>query len=296
MMAFAPKARGLGRIYAHEPMARHTSWRVGGPAAEFYIPATTEDLALFVRERTDPAPVWVGLGSNILVRDAGIPGSVVLTTGLKQLEIDGNAIYAEAGVPTARVARVAADAGLSGAEFLAGIPGTVGGALAMNAGAFGGETWALVHSVQTMDGTGQLRWRNAGEFVAGYRTVRMPAPEWFVAARFVLGAEPASQAARMRIRDLLAHRSATQPTQWPNGGSVFRNPPGDHAARLIEAAGLKGVRQGGACISALHANFIVNDADATAADIEYLIELMRRRVLEVHGVLLETEVRVLGER
>lgn len=296
-MAPAQKARQAGHLHIQEPMSRHTSWRVGGPAAELYIPVGLEDLAVFVRNRTapQPSPVWIGLGSNILVRDRGIAGSVILTTGLKHWQVDADTVYAEAGVPTARVARAAAEAGLSGAEFLAGIPGTVGGALAMNAGAFGGETWAIVQEVQTMDPAGTLRWRPAAEFEATYRTVRMPAQEWFVGARFRLAPEPVSQLARARIRELLAHRGATQPTQWPNGGSVFRNPPGDHAARLIEATGLKGLRRGGACISTLHANFIVNDADATAADIEYLIDLIRQRVLDLHGVTLDTEVQVLGE-
>jgi UDP-N-acetylmuramate dehydrogenase len=203
-------------------------------------------------------------------------------------------VRAEAGVASAKVARFSTDHGLAGAEFLAGIPGTVGGALAMNAGAFGGETWNIVHAVETLDRRGELRVRLAADYDVGYRRVAGPAGEWFVAAHLRLLLDVRKQGKGL-IKSLLAKRGATQPTQLPNAGSVFKNPPNDHAARLIEAAGLKGAREGGACVSTLHANFIVNEGAATAADIERLIARVQAAVETKFGVRLETEVRILGD-
>ena len=286
-----------GKLLRMEPMSRHTSWRVGGPAEILYIPADVEDLAAFLRTLTPHEPIhWVGLGSNLLVRDQGVRGAVVLTSGAlsKLALIDAERVRAEAGVPSAKVARFCATHGLSGGEFLAGIPGTVGGALAMNAGAFGGEFWSLVEAVETIDRHGERRTRPASDYVVGYRSVKVPATEWFVAAHLKLAHGEHAQA-RALMKTLLAKRGATQPTQLPNAGSVFKNPPGDHAARLIEAAGLKGHCIGGACISELHANFIVNSGNATAADIERLIDHVRTVVERRFGVRLETEVRMIGE-
>jgi len=286
-----------GRLLVNEPMARHTSWRVGGPADRVYVPADIDDLAAFLRTLSPEEPIhWVGLGSNLLVRDRGVRGTVILTSGaLSGLALlDETRVRAEAGVPSAKVARFCATHGLGGAEFLAGIPGTVGGALAMNAGAFGGEFWNLVEAVETLDRRGERRTRQASEYAVGYRSVKSPAAEWFVAAHLKLVRGEHAQA-RALIKSLLARRGATQPTQMPNAGSVFKNPPGDHAARLIEAAGLKGATVGGACVSELHANFIVNAGNATAADIEELIEHVRATVELRFGVRLETEVRVIGE-
>jgi UDP-N-acetylmuramate dehydrogenase len=278
-------------------MSAHTSWRVGGPAERFYQPADLDDLALFLAGLPEDEPLlWLGLGSNLLVRDGGIRGTVVFTLGaLDELHRVGEqGLYAGAGVTCAKVARAAARAGLTGAEFLAGIPGTLGGALAMNAGAFGGETWSLVASVETLDRHGVRHRRTPEDYQVGYRSVQSPRQEWFVAAELVL--EPGDvMAAQARIKELLARRGATQPTQQPSCGSVFRNPPGDHAARLIEAAGLKGLRRGDAQVSEKHANFIVNLGVARAADIEALIHEVQDRVQATHGVRLETEVRMVGE-
>jgi UDP-N-acetylmuramate dehydrogenase len=278
-------------------MSAHTSWRVGGPAERFYQPADLDDLALFLAGLPEDEPLlWLGLGSNLLVRDGGIRGTVVFTLGaLDELHRVGEqGLYAGAGVTCAKVARAAARAGLIGAEFLAGIPGTLGGALAMNAGAFGGETWSLVASVETLDRHGVRHRRTAEDYQVGYRSVQSPRQEWFVAAELVL--EPGDvMAAQARIKELLARRGATQPTQQPSCGSVFRNPPGDHAARLIETAGLKGLRRGDAQVSEKHANFIVNLGAARAADIEALIHEVQNRVQATHGVRLETEVRMVGE-
>lgn len=296
MMALA-KTTLRGQLLADEPMARHTSWRVGGPADRLYVPADVDDLAAFLPTLPSNEQIhWVGLGSNLLVRDRGVRGTVILTSGaLSGLSlIEPDRVRAEAGVASAKVARFCVNQGLTGAEFLAGIPGTVGGALAMNAGAFGGEFWKLVEAVETIDRRGERHTRPKSDYVVGYRSVKVPASEWFVAAHLQLERGEHSRA-RTLIKSLLAKRGATQPTQLPNAGSVFKNPPGDHAARLIEAAGLKGECIGGACVSELHANFIVNTGNATAADIERLIEHVRTVVERRFGVRLETEVRVIGE-
>lgn len=279
-----------------EPMSQHCSWRAGGPARRLYRPADSADLASFLRELPDDEPLlWVGLGSNLLVRDGGFRGTVVLTQGrLTALEFTPDGLRAEAGVTCAKVAREAARAGCGGLEFFAGIPGTVGGALAMNAGAFGGETWRHVVRVETIDRHGEVRKRLPADYAVGYRQVAGPTGEWFLAAWLHLEAGDA-EAAQRRIRELLDRRAQTQPTRDPSGGSTFRNPPGDYAARLIEAAGLKGHCVGGACVSDKHANFIVNRGTATAADIEQLISDVQAQVAAHSGVRLEREVHIVGE-
>ncbi|MDX1252103.1 MAG: UDP-N-acetylmuramate dehydrogenase [Gammaproteobacteria bacterium] len=285
-----------GTLLHDEPMARHTTWRVGGPARWFYEPADIDDLALFLSRLSEDEPLyWVGLGSNLLVRDGGIRGTVIMTAGaLGGMTHDGVMVRAEAGVPCAKVARYCARAGLVGIEFFAGIPGTVGGALAMNAGAFGGETWPLVASVETIDRRGVRHVRQPDEYQVGYRSVSGPAGEWFIAAHFRLRSGD-TQASQARIKELLEKRNRTQPTSQPSCGSVFRNPPGDHAARLIEASGLKGVCIGGACVSEKHANFIVNTGSATAAQIESLIQQVADTVERDHGVRLIREAHIIGE-
>ena len=286
-----------GKISYDEPMSKHTTWRVGGLADCYYQPADIEDLAVLFSQLSDQEPItWIGLGSNLLVRDGGIRGTVIATSGvLNGLQrLQGNCVRAEAGVSCAKVARFCAREGLTGAEFLAGIPGTMGGALAMNAGAFGGETWEIVSAVETLHRGGQRHERLPDEYRVGYRSVQGPANEWFVAAELELKPGDTS-AAQARIKELLAKRSDTQPIQIPNAGSVFRNPPGDHAARLIEASDLKGLCIGGACVSEKHANFIVNKGAASAADIEALIKQVAHEVELKQCVRLETEVRIVGE-
>ena len=287
-----------GEVRRDEPMSRHVSWRAGGSVARAYLPADLDDLCAFIAAAPSSEPLFmVGLGSNLLVRDGGLRGTVIFTHGvLREIRMEGRAVYAEAGVPSPKLARFAANQGRGGAEFMAGIPGTIGGALAMNAGCYGGETWNIVESVTTVDRAGQLRQRTRANYDIGYRHVVLQdgAEEWFLAARFKL---PKGDSAKSRsiIRQLLEQRIAAQPLSQPNAGSVFRNPPGDHAARLIEACGLKGHAIGGAMISDKHANFIVNRGKATAADIEALIELAADRVQEKFRVALEREVRILGE-
>jgi UDP-N-acetylmuramate dehydrogenase len=295
-MAVAPEF--MSRVRRAESMSRHTSWHVGGPAEVFFNPRDRTDLAAFLRTLPADVPVhWIGLGSNMLVRDGGLPGVVIATYGaLERLErISQTTIFAEAGVACARIAKQCIRWGLGPAEFLAGIPGTLGGALAMNAGAFGGEIWRHVVEVQTIDRRGVEHLRAASEFQIGYRSVNAPAQdEGFLAARLHFDLKPAANDAD--VRALLAQRKASQPIGAWSCGSVFTNPPGDHAARLIEAAGLKGFRIGDAAVSEKHANFIVNHGGASAADVEQLIEHVRATVERVHGVRLTPEVRILGER
>jgi len=290
--------RGLkGRLMFGETMARHTSWRTGGPARRFYIPSDLHDLASFMGLLPEGEPVfWVGLGSNLLVRDGGLDGTVICTQGVLDavsVEADG-IVLAGAGLSTAQLARYCAREGLSGNEFMAGIPGTVGGALAMNAGALGSETWDFVRAVQVINRHGEVCWRDADTYHPSYRHVPRPDSEWFTAARLRLtAADP--DAVADAIRDCLKRRADSQPTGQSSCGSVFRNPAGDFAGRLIEAAGLKGYRVGGAAVSEKHANFMVNDQDASAADIESLIERIQAKVWERFEVDLIPEVQIVGE-
>ncbi|MDX1434893.1 MAG: UDP-N-acetylmuramate dehydrogenase [Gammaproteobacteria bacterium] len=295
MAAAASTSGARGELRYDEPLARHTAWGIGGPARRFYVPASVADLARFLAELPAAEEIFfLGLGSNLLVRDGGIDATVIATEGLAALErLDAGHVRAEAGVPCPKVARFCARLALGGAEFFAGIPGTVGGALSMNAGAFGGETWDLVARVETVDRCGRLRTRRPAEYRVGYRTVVGPSAEWFVAA--VLALAPGDdERGRARIRELLRMRAETQPLGTRNCGSVFRNPPGDHAARLIEASGLKGERAGAAVVSTKHANFIINEGGASARDVEALIARVIARVAEATGVALEPEVRVVG--
>ena len=314
-----------GEMRYDVPMGRYTSWRAGGAAQRMYRPADLADLQNFLRQQPADEPlIAVGLGSNLLVRDGGLRGTVLLMHGaLGELRMDGDAIYAQAGVPGAKLARFAAANNLCGAEFFAGIPGTLGGMLAMNAGCYGSETWQKVERVQVMNRSGELLERSVQEYEVGYRHVALrekgeggrenggeaaregftllpsplslPQEEFYVGAwlRFAPGDV---EAARKEIKALMEKRSASQPLQLPNAGSVFRNPPGNYAAKLIESCGLKGKRSGGAQVSEKHANFIVNTGEATAADIENLIEEVQAVVLQKTGIALQREVRIVGEK
>ena len=302
-MADLPRHAALrGTLTTAEPMARHVSWRAGGAADRCYVPADAEDLAAFLAGLPADEPVlFVGLGSNLLVRDGGFRGTVVLMHAASQRpSLEAGAVVAGAGVASPKLARFAALQGLAGAEFLAGIPGTLGGALAMNAGCYGAETWDVVERVTTLARDGRMRERTRADFEVGYRHCALRQgglgeSEWFLGARLRLPAGD-GEASRQRIKELLSRRIATQPLALPNAGSVFRNPPGDHAARLIEACGLKGRARGAAQVSPKHANFIVNPGRAArAADIESLIAEVRAEVLARTGVELVPEVRIVGE-
>lgn len=296
MMATARDLRVQGELRFQEPMSRHTSWRAGGPAEVFFIPASIADLSQFLAELDEGTPIfWHGVGTNLLVRDGGIPGVVVSARRiLRDLKrVDHYLVDAGAGVPCTQLARQCIRWELGPSEFFAGIPGTVGGALAMNAGAHGGETWERVESVRTIDRSGELHEHAPNEYSVAYRSVTGPANEWFIGATFRF--EPDVKPSLETLESMLERRKTTQPLGLPSCGSVFRNPEGDHSARLIEAAGLKGHRIGGAEVSKKHANFIINRDNASATDIEELIEHVRQTVLDVHGVRLVHEVRIVGE-
>jgi UDP-N-acetylmuramate dehydrogenase len=307
----APTLRG--HFLYNEPMSKHVSWRAGGDAQRVYIPADLDDLSWLVRSLPAHEEIhMIGLGSNLLVRDGGVLGVVILLHGvLKKLAIESRTqgmppapigrdtalIYAQAGVASPKLARFAANNNLVGGEFWAGIPGTVGGAIAMNAGCYGGETWDKLVQVLTLNRQGQLNERLPGEYVTGYRhaALKQAHQEWFVGGWFRLERGDGA-ASRETIKMLLKQRIASQPLNLPNAGSVFRNPPGDHAARLIESCGLKGFRIGDAQVSEKHANFIVNLGHAYAADIERLIEHVEDSVEARTNVRLIREVRIIGER
>ncbi|MBE9560967.1 MAG: UDP-N-acetylmuramate dehydrogenase [Proteobacteria bacterium] len=290
-------------IINNEPMSRHTSWRAGGVARQYVQAQTLVALADFIATLPrDEDLLWMGLGSNTLVRDGGFNGTVVATQGvMNQLELldddgsDYRSVYVGAGVASAKLARFCSKQGLSGAEFFAGIPGLVGGALAMNAGAFGGETWPLVIEVETLNHKGEITKRDASEFEYGYRFVNGLQGEWFVSATLRLEKQQAENNT-IDIKQLLAKRAVSQPTGVASCGSVFRNPEGAYAAQLIEECGLKGKRIGGAVVSEKHANFIINENNATAEDIESLIYFVQKTVNDTHGVLLQPEVKIVGER
>ena len=300
-----------GRFLRNEPMKKYVSWRAGGHAQRAYIPADMEDLCWLVRSIPAHEPIhMLGLGSNLLVRDGGVRGIVILLHGvLKKLEIEGRTqglptgdentllVYAQAGVAAPKLARFSANHDLVGGEFWAGIPGTVGGALAMNAGCYGHETWEKVAQVKTLNRLGQFNERRPEAYITGYRhvTLREAQEEWFMSVWFRLP-KGDGQASREMIKGLLKQRIASQPLQMPNAGSVFRNPPGDFAARLIESCGLKGHRIGDAQVSEKHANFIVNLGAASATDIERLIEHVENVVEARTNVRLLREVRIIGER
>ncbi len=315
-----PKVPGTqGELLHHADMSGFTSWRAGGKAERLYTPIDLADLCAFLKTLDKTEPVhFIGLGSNLLVRDGGLRGTVVHVHGalrridLEQRKTNGSdaaspygVIFAEAGVASPKVARFAATHDLVGAEFLAGIPGTVGGALAMNAGCYGHETWEFVSQVLTVNRCGEVNRRAPNEYRVSYRHVEPDADlreqlaatcnEWFVGAWFMFPRGDGEKA-RNDIKTLLDKRIASQPLNLPNAGSVFRNPPGDFAARLIEACGMKGEKLGGAQVSEKHANFIVNLGGASASDIEGLIEKIQARVEEKFGIRLIREVRIVGEK
>ena len=295
-------------VLNNEPMSSHTSWRAGGVAKHYVQAESLLDLAAYIATLpSDEELLWLGLGSNTLVRDGGFDGTVIATQGvMTQMHVvdedsenetsEGKiSVYVGAGVASAKLARFCSKQHLIGAEFFAGIPGLIGGALAMNAGAFGGETWPLVKSVETMNHQGEIKKRDASEFEYGYRYVNGCNNEWFVSATLQLKQQQ-KENNMLDIKHLLAKRAASQPTGVASCGSVFRNPENGFAAQLIENCGLKGHRIGGALVSQKHANFIINDNNASANDIETLIEFVQKTVEEKHHILLHKEVKIVGEK
>lgn len=291
------QARLRGELRFDEPMAQHVSWRAGGKAAVWFRPADMQDLQEFVSAWKGPL-LTVGLGSNLLIRDGGWPGAVVnLYDTLAGLDLkDDGKVSVQAGVHCATLASRCAKLGINGATFFGGIPGTVGGALAMNAGAWGGETWDVVRRVTTLSPAGTIQEWERDAFTVGYRHVEMPAPGLiFLQAQLQL--QPGQNATQLQaeLKQMLAERRAKQPVGKPSCGSVFRNPDGNFAAALIESCGLKGSRLGEAEVSEKHANFILNRGQASAADIEGLIQQVQSTVESQTGYRLQPEVRIVGE-
>ncbi|MEE9354603.1 MAG: UDP-N-acetylmuramate dehydrogenase [Methylococcaceae bacterium] len=287
-----------GRLLLNEKLDRYTSWRTGGLADRLYFPTDKQDLSDFVQSLNSNEPLfWLGLGSNLLIRDGGIRGTVVSLRGCleKITKIDEQTLCVEAGARCGKVARFSEKQDMTDAEFLAGIPGTMGGALKMNAGAFGKETWQLVQQVESITQSGKIIKRDPAEYEISYRQVNGPMDEWFISMTLQL-TKSVSTDGRNKIREMMLRRSTTQPINKPSCGSVFKNPPGDYAARLIEVSGLKGHRIGDACVSNMHANFIVNEGKATSAEIEQLIDLVIEEVDKKQGVRLQREVQIVGER
>lgn len=290
-----------GTILYNESLANYNTWRVGGPAKCLFKPFDIKGLQKFLQLLPIDEPIlWLGLGSNSLISDEGFDGTVILTQGcLKNIElVENGPVRAEAGVSCAQLARFCSRNGMVNGEFWAGIPGTFGGALRMNAGCYQSETWEYVTAVETIDRFGEIRKRLPKEFNIQYRHVDglKENQEWFLAGYCQLPKGDSEQSLQ-KIKELLAKRAASQPTGEYNCGSVFRNPPGDYAARLIESCGLKGKRIGGAQISLKHANFIINEnADAKAKDICDLINLVKETVKNKYDINLIQEVHMIGEK
>lgn len=292
-------ATSIAQVLEHEPMARHTTMRVGGPAEILFSPAGEGELLFAVREaKRAGAPFRIiGNGSNLLVLDGGLPGLTIrLGEAFSKISVDGNQIRAQAGALLSRVAAAARDASLTGLEFASGIPGSAGGGMAMNAGAYGGQLSDVFEGCRALDPeTGIISALGPAEMALGYRESAALSRGLIVteaAFRLTAGDRSAIQA---KMDDLSARRREKQPLNLPSAGSTFKRPEGHFAGALIEQAGLKGLRVGGACVSEKHAGFVVNDRNATAKDVLDLIRLVQARVLEHSGVRLETEVRILGE-
>ena len=272
-----------------EPMSRHCSLRAGGITREFCAPENIEELSEFLHHNNLPV-LFVGLGSNLLVRDNGFDGVIIHTKNLKEMSFSNGLVEAEVGATLAKLSRFAETNLKHGAEFLSAIPGSVGGALAMNAGAFGSEIWQYVVSVRTTNLDGKIQQRDKNDFVIDYRSVtHNHVDEFFISAQFNFDLEKAND----NVRDLLHKRNSTQPIGLPSCGSVFKNPKGEYAAKLIEQSGLKGYCIGGACISEKHANYIINQNNASASDIEKLILHIQTTVNKQHKIQLEPEIIII---
>ena len=276
-------------IKFNEPMSKHCSLRSGGMTSEFFLPKDINELSLFLKSNVKPI-LLVGLGSNLLVRDRGFNGVTIHTKNLKELNITNKYIESGAGTSLAKLSRFAQANLKYGAEFLSAIPGSVGGALAMNAGAFGSEVWQYVVSVQTMSLSGELQERFPNDYEINYRSVKHRfGDEFFIGARFDFNLNKPND----NVRELLDKRNSSQPIGLPSCGSVFKNPKDNYAAKLIESSGLKGFCIGGACVSEKHANYIINQNNATALDIENLIIHIQNTIKTLHNVELETEIIII---
>lgn len=305
-----------GKLEYDVSLSGYTTWRIGGNAECLYQPESIEDLQnLFKLLSKETVVNWLGLGSNVLIRDGGLKGVVICTNGVLNnfsMQCDEHSgeclISAQVGLASALFSRKAANESIHGAEFLSGIPGTIGGALAMNAGAFGSETWSYVNNVIMLNRSGEKLIRTADDFDIGYRKVELKEKtmsslrpgqlqqEWFIQAEFLFHKdEDGLKQSKQEIKQLLAKRAATQPTGQANAGSIFKNPKNDFAARLIESCGLKGLSINDAQVSEKHANFIINKDKARASDVEALIKKIQQSVYTQYQVKLETEVCIMGQ-
>jgi UDP-N-acetylmuramate dehydrogenase len=294
LKAAMPQLRG--RMLANQPLAELTWFRVGGPAQVLFTPADQDDLAYFLKNLSDQVPVYVvGVGSNLIVRDGGLPGVVIRLSprGFGETAAEGDVVSAGAAALDKRVAETAAAAGLAGLEFLFGIPGSIGGALRMNAGANGAETKDVLIDATGIDRRGnKLTFGNA-EMKFVYRNSGVDPSVIFISARF-RGRAAAPEAVRARMNEVQQHRESAQPIREKTGGSTFQNPPGDSAWKLIDAAGCRGLRIGGAQVSEMHCNFLINTGAATGHDIETLGETVRARVKQNSGIELHWEIKRIG--
>jgi UDP-N-acetylmuramate dehydrogenase len=288
-----PQVRG--RYRENAPLAGVTWFQVGGPAEVMFRPADTDDLAQFLRHKPADVPVTViGVGSNLLVRDGGVPGVVVrLGRGFVDIAVDGKDIVCGAGCLDANVAATARDAGIAGLEFLCGVPGTIGGALRMNAGAYERETKDILVEAQAIDPHGEVHALKAEELGMTYRHSSLPCDWIFVKARF-RGTAGDRDTIAAKMAEIQGARGDTQPIRSRTGGSTFKNPPGHKAWELIDKAGCRGLRRGAAMVSEQHCNFLINTGGATAADLEFLGEEVRSRVFQASGIRLEWEIRRIG--
>jgi UDP-N-acetylmuramate dehydrogenase len=284
-----------GRLTENASLSTVTWFRVGGPAEIMFRPADVEDLCDFLARKPADVPVTViGVASNLLVRDGGVPGVVIrLGRSFAGIAVDGTKIDAGAAALDLNVAHAAAEAGITGLEFLVGIPGTIGGALRMNAGAYDREMKDVVVSAEAVDGKGARRRLAAADLGFTYRQTAVP-EDWIFLGAALLGAAGEREVIAARMREIAKAREQSQPVRTRTGGSTFKNPPGESAWRLIDKAGCRGLRVGGAMVSEMHCNFLVNTGGATAADIESLGEEVRRRVREETGVSLEWEIKRIG--
>jgi UDP-N-acetylmuramate dehydrogenase len=284
-----------GRLAVNAPIGPLTWFRVGGPAEILFRPADAEDLAGFLAALADDIPITViGVGSNLLVRDGGIEGVTIrLGRGFAEVTADGEEVRAGAGALDLNVALTAADSGIAGLEFLSGVPGTIGGGLRMNAGAYGGEIKDVLIEATAIDRGGRVRRVAGAELGLAYRHCDAP-DDWIFTRAVLRGRAGDRSAIAARMTEIRASREASQPIRARTGGSTFANPPGDQAWRLIDAAGCRGLLRGGAMVSEKHTNFLINTGAATAADIEGLGEEVRRRVHAQFGVALDWEIRRVG--
>ena len=292
LQVLAPKLRG--RLLANPPLAEITWFRVGGPAQVLFTPADEEDLAYFLASVSNHPVMVIGLGSNLIVRDGGVPGIVVrLARGFNEVKVEDNLVTTGTAVPDVKVARAAADASLSGLAFYRGVPGAIGGALRMNAGAYGGETKDALVEVRAVDRKGNLHLLSNKDMGFSYR--HSSPPEDYIFTRAVYrGTKGDAAAIAAEMESITERREATQPIKSRTGGSTFKNPEGNKAWQLIDAAGCRGLVVGDAQVSELHCNFLINRGNATAADVEGLGEEVRRRVKENSGVQLEWEIKRIG--